>query len=120
MPFQIIPTIFIAAMIGGNLPFAVAGMFISNPITWVPLYTPCYLLGAKIIQIEPIALSKINILELGIHYVALWLGCLIVGICLSITTHFAIDVIWRFNTRQRWKRRALSRLNKMKKDQAPN
>ena len=116
MPFQIIPTIFIAAMIGGNLPFAVAGMFISNPITWVPVYTPCYLLGAKIIQIEPIALSKINILELGTHYVALWLGCLIVGICLSITAHFSIDLIWRLNTQQRWKRRALSRLNKIKKD----
>ena len=95
----------------------VAGIWISNPVTWVPLYTPCYLLGTKIIQIEPIALSNTNILELGIHYVALWLGCLIVGTFLSIATHFTINVIWRFNTQQRWKRRALSRLNRIKKEQ---
>lgn len=117
MPFEIIPAIFIAIMLRGNLPFAVAGIWISNPVTWVPLYTPCYLLGTKIIQIEPIALSNTNILELGIHYVALWLGCLIVGTFLSIATHFTINVIWRFNTQQRWKRRALSRLNRIKKEQ---
>lgn len=116
MPFEIVPAIFIAAMIGGNLPFAVAGIWISNPVTWVPLYTPCYLLGTKILNIDPIALSSINILELGKHYVALWLGCLIVGLTLSLISHFSIDLVWRINTQQRWKRRALSRLNRMKGD----
>jgi len=53
IPFEIIPAIFIAAMLRGNLPFAVAGIWISNPLTWVPLYTPCYLLGAWLIGIQP-------------------------------------------------------------------
>ena len=116
MPFEIVPAIFIAAMLRGNLPFSVAGIWISNPLTWLPLYTPCYFLGAKILQIETIALSKIEILQLGWHYVALWLGCLIVGISLSVSSHFIISLIWRVNTQQRWRRRALSRLKRINKE----
>lgn len=110
MPFEVVPAIFMAAMIGGNLPFAVAGIWISNPLTWVPLYTPCYLLGARILNVEPVAITKITIFQLGWHYVALWLGCLIIGITLSVSAHFIISFMWRSQVRQRWKRRKTTRL----------
>lgn len=115
MPFEIVPAIFIAAMIGGNLPFAIAGIWISNPVTWVPLYTPCYLLGAKIMGISTVALTEITMFEFGLHYVALWLGCLIIGITLSISAHFLISFMWRLQVRQRWKNRRLLRLKHNKK-----
>jgi len=105
MPFEMIPAIFIAAMIGGNIPFAVAGVWISNPLTWIPLYTPCYLLGAKIIGVQPIPLKEITILQFGWHYVALWLGCLIVGVFVSLSTHFIISNLWRANIIKRWETR---------------
>lgn len=105
MPFEMVPAIFLAALMRGNLPFAIAGVWISNPVTWVPLYTPCYLLGASILRIEPVALQQITIFQLGWHYVALWLGCLIVGLSLSISVHFIISFIWRSQVRQRWKQR---------------
>ncbi|MFT6005224.1 MAG: hypothetical protein ACI9SX_000180 [Pseudoalteromonas tetraodonis] len=113
MPFEMVPAIFIAAMIRGNLPFAIAGVWLSNPFTWVPLYTPCYLLGAKIIGIEPVALSQITILKLGWHYVALWLGCLIIGITLSVSAHFIVSFVWRSQVRQRWKRQRRSRNSRL-------
>jgi len=109
MPFEIVPAIFMAVMIRGNLPFAVAGIWLSNPFTWVPLYTPCYLLGAEILNIAPVALTDISILQLGWHYVALWLGCLIVGVTIGVSTHFTISYMWRSQVRQRWKRRQLAR-----------
>lgn len=109
MPFEMVPAIFIAAMIGGNLPFAVAGVWLSNPLTWVPLYTPCYLLGAKIIGLEPVAVSQISIFQLGWHYVALWMGCLIIGSIISISTHFIISFVWRSQARSRWRRQRASR-----------
>ena len=109
MPFEMIPAIFMAAMIGGNLPFAVAGVWLSNPLTWVPLYTPCYLLGAKILGLAPVALSKISIFQLGWHYVALWMGCLIVGATLSISLHFIISFIWRSQARTRWRQQRMTR-----------
>lgn len=112
MPFEMIAALFIAAMIGANVPFAVAGVWISNPVTWIPLYTPCYLLGAKILGLEPVPLSEISILQLGWHYVALWLGCLIVGTVLSFTTHFLLSVIWRIQIRRRWQQRRFLRTSK--------
>ena len=107
MPFEMIPAIFLALMLRGNLPFAIAGIWISNPVTWVPLYTPCYFLGAWIFGIEPIQLTEIRILELGLHYIALWLGCLIVGTTIAISTHFTISFLWMTDTRQRWEKRKL-------------
>jgi len=110
MPFEMIAAIFIACMIGGNLPFAVAGVWISNPFTWIPLYTPCYLLGSKILNIDPIPLDQITILALGLHYVALWLGCLIIGTVASLITHFTISYLWISHVKQRWHNRKQKRL----------
>ena len=112
MPFEMVPAIFLAVIMGGNLPFAIAGVWMSNPVTWVPLYTPCYLLGAKILQLQPIELAQITLMEAGTHYVALWLGCLIVGVCVSISAHFLVSFLWASQIRQRWKRRKSNRQQK--------
>ena len=109
MPFEMIPAIFMAVMIGGNVPFAVAGVWISNPVTWIPLYTPCYLLGAKIMQLEPIPVDQISMLQLGWHYVALWAGCLIVGTVVSLSTHFLLNLVWALQIRKRWQERRARR-----------
>lgn len=115
MPFEMVPAIFLAVLMAGNLPCAVAGVWVSNPLTWVPLYTPCYLLGAKIMQIEPIPLAEITLLQAASHYAALWLGCLIIGVSLSISTHFLISFTWRSQVRQRWRRRKHLRLERKRK-----
>lgn len=110
MPFEMVPAIFMAIYLRGNLPFAVGGVWISNPVTWVPLYTPPYLLGAKIFNVEPINVTTISIYDVGLHYVALWAGCLIVGTVVAISAHFLISYLWRSQIRQRWaKRRELRR-----------
>ena len=112
MPFEMVPAIFLAVLMGGNLPFAVAGVWVSNPVTWVPLYTPCYILGAKILQLEPIALAEITLIQAGWHYVALWLGCLIIGVAVGICSHFIISLLWRSQIQQKWNSRKLLRRKK--------
>lgn len=116
MPFEMVPAIFLAVLMRANLPFAVAGVWISNPVTWVPLYTPCYLLGARLLRIEPVALDQITIFQLGWHYVALWLGCLIVGLSISILAHFTISFVWRSQIKERWRKRQEIRREKKRKD----
>ena len=74
MPFETVVAIFLAIMWRANLPVSITVVWISNPVTWVPLYTPCYLLGARVLQLEPIPLEQIGLLTLGWHYVALWMG----------------------------------------------
>ena len=112
MPFEMVAAVFIALMLRGNIPFAIAGVWISNPLTWIPLYTPCYLLGSWILRIEPIPLDQITILQVGWHYVALWLGCLIVGTVVSLSAHFIINMLWVSHIRQKWKQRQIARLNR--------
>lgn len=112
MPFEIIPAIFMATVLRGNLPFAVIGIWISNPVTWVPLYAPCYFLGAKLMGLELIPINQISILEFGWHYVALWLGCLMIGTVVGFSSHFLISYFWAAQVRHRWARRKLNRNKK--------
>lgn len=109
MPFEMVVAVFLAIMLRGNVIFAFSLIWISNPVTWVPLYTPCYLLGAKILQLDPITLSEMTTLKLnlnlGYHYVALWLGCLIIGSVLAATTYFLINSLWRSQVRSEWEDR---------------
>jgi len=106
MPFEMVAAIFLASLMRANLPLAVGAVWISNPLTWIPLYTPPYLLGAKILGIAPVSLSEMGVLELGWHYVALWLGCLIVGTCLALAMHFIISFFWSGQIRRKWRLRS--------------
>jgi len=105
MPFEMVAAAFMAITLLGNLPLALAGVWISNPVTWVPLYTPCYLLGAWLVGIEPIPLEQITLLKLGWHYVALWLGCLIIGSIVALLSHSIIRILWRLEITSNWKSR---------------
>jgi uncharacterized protein (DUF2062 family) len=113
MPFEMVVAVFLAIMLGGNLIFASTLVWISNPVTWIPLYTPCYLLGAKILQVDPIDIHEItslkNIFHLGYHYAALWTGCLIVGSIIAFSTYFLISVFWRIQVKSEWQERKLKR-----------
>jgi uncharacterized protein (DUF2062 family) len=109
MPFEMVAAAFMAITLLGNLPLALAGVWISNPVTWVPLYTPCYLLGAWIVGIEPIPLEEITLLKLGWHYVALWLGCLIIGSIVALLSLATINILWRLEIKNNWQRRAHQR-----------
>lgn len=115
MPFEMVPAIFMAIMLRGNLPFSIGGVWLSNPVTWVPLYTPCYLLGAWILNIQAVPLEQVNLLDVGLHYVALWLGCLIIGTAVALSVHFSITFLWRRQIRERWaarrKLRAARKIN---------
>lgn len=123
MPFEMAVAVLLAILMGGNLIFAFSLIWISNPLTWIPLYTPCYLLGTKLIGLEPIALNqfttlKLN-LEFGYHYVALWLGCLIIGTTLATLSHFLINRLWRNQVRSEWKSRQERRREKNQTTKKP-
>ncbi len=115
MPFQMVPAIFMAIALRGNLPLTIIAVWVSNPLTWVPLYTPCYLLGAKLMGLEFIPFKDISIVDVGLHYVALWLGCLIVGTALALSSHFLIGYIWAKQVKQRWGKRRAERVARKEK-----
>lgn len=121
MPFEMLVAAFLAIILHGNVIFASSFVWISNPLTWVPLYTPCYWFGTKLLQIEPINITemssfKIN-LELGYHYAALWLGCIIIGLAISTFSYLALRLIWRRQVQYEWSERKNYRLSRKKQKQ---
>lgn len=120
MPFEMLPAAIGAIMFSANLPLSLAWVWISNPLTWIPLYTPAYLLGAKLLGIPAMPLEQITLGLLGSQLAALWLGCLIVGSLVSTVGFCAMRILWRIKVTSSWKdrrhrRRLRAALKKAKK-----
>ncbi len=122
MPFEMVVAAFLAVAFGGNVIFAISFVWISNPFTWVPLYTPCYWIGTKILRIEPISLTSMSSLrinsELGYHYAALWIGCVFVGLIIGFLSFITLKIIWRRQVQHEWSLRKRSRLSRREKKAA--
>ncbi len=105
MPFEMVPAALGAIIFRGNLPLSLAWVWISNPVTWVPLYGAAYLLGAWILGKPPVAWEQITVSLLGQQVAALWVGCLIVGTLLGAGGYFLINLLWRVKVASLWRTR---------------
>lgn len=99
MPFEMLAAAVGAIWFSGNLPLAVAWVWISNPVTWIPLYTPPYLLGSWILDKEPVAAGHITMAVMFESFAALWIGCLIFGVVASACGYFIVHGLWRLKVR---------------------
>ncbi len=103
-PGQILLAVLSMLALRGNLPLAVALQFISNPLTFAPLYGATYFVGYSAIawirpgtqEFEPTAaIQAIVHGQWGGAWeviAAFLLGGLIVGLVVG----FALDLVWRF------------------------
>ena len=99
MPFEMLVAALGAIWLGGNLPLAVAWVWISNPLTWIPLYTPAYLLGSWILDKEPVTRGQVTMHVLIESLAALWVGCLIFGVVAAVSGYFVVNGLWRVKVR---------------------
>lgn len=133
MPMQFLPATIGAIAVRGNLPLAFALIWISNPLTWIPFYTPAYKLGTRILGIhdEQQSLSSIGTMLQGLDgeglrqliefLAALWIGCLVCGAILGTIGYFIVLYSWRLHVISRWKqrrevRKRASRLRKQQRE----
>lgn len=105
MPFEMLPAALGAIWLHANLPLSIALVWISNPITWIPLYTPAYLLGNWILGRSIPADQAITIEVLIDSLASLWIGCLIIGTLLSISSYFIVNLLWRMRVRNEHRER---------------
>lgn len=99
---QIIAAIF-AIQFNANLPIAVALVWITNPLTWVPMYYFAYLVGSRSMGQSAFTFDKFSELftvdkasELGVPFL---LGCLILMHLGSVLGYFGIQYLWRRSVR---------------------
>ena len=92
-------------------------MWISNPVTIPPIFYATYLLGAQILNADPLDFN----IELSIDWVLnnladfwapLFVGSLVAGIFLSVIAYFAIHLVWRRHVSKAWEKRKRLRQQK--------
>lgn len=105
LPMQMLPAALLAIFFRANLPISILLVWISNPFTWLILYTPPYLLGLAITGETSISLNKITVDIMMQQFTALFLGCIIFGSSLAIAGYILANVIWRMIVVNRWNSR---------------
>jgi len=113
MPMEMLLAALLAILARANLPISVTLVWLSNPFTWLVVYTPPYLLGLAILGETHIHLTDITLQLMSEQLLALWIGCLIFGIALAIAGYVLANVIWSMMIRNRWNNRW--NLRKLKK-----
>ena len=103
--------IFLATIFRASKVAAVAATWISNPLTYVPLFIFNYKIGKFLLRTEDVELSSLDITSLtairesGWSFaITLLAGSFIVGTILSVVTYF-----YSFAILKRWHNRALRR-----------
>jgi hypothetical protein len=116
--FQMLLVVFFAWLLGANKAVGLPIVWISNPATMVLIYYPCYVVGRTLLGREPIrqqwwselrnppsgSWSAMEFYWSRLVEVAtpLWLGCLVVAICLAIPTYYGVYHSIRLYRLRRW------------------
>ncbi|HEC13268.1 MAG TPA: DUF2062 domain-containing protein [Acidiferrobacteraceae bacterium] len=106
IPFEMVAAAMGAIAFRANLPISVALVWTSNPFTWVPIFGSSYLLGAHILGLPPVSLDNISLHWLLEQLAPLWLGSLLVGASVALTSAVLVRLLWRINVQRMWARRS--------------
>ncbi|MEN9727032.1 MAG: hypothetical protein RL434_1398 [Pseudomonadota bacterium] len=117
IPVQMTVVAPIAIAFGLNLPVMLAAVWVTNPITWIPIFYFAYRVGVFFLHGDVLPLEALNLSAdfgnlqsaLGEIWAPLFLGSAICGSVLGVLTYSIIELAWRFNVARRWRRREGSR-----------
>ena len=105
LPIQMYIAAAICIFMRCNLPLAVATVWISNPLTFAPIFYLAYWVGALILGFELTVdefTSESLSSELGRIWQPLLLGCLVCGVSFGLLAWFASSMAWRIAVVRRW------------------
>ncbi|MGR8936075.1 MAG: DUF2062 domain-containing protein [Gammaproteobacteria bacterium] len=120
LPWQMIIAAALAIYFEANLPIAVALVWITNPLTWIPLYYVAYNLGALLLGREGYSFSDFQSVfsslgdawdKLGAPFL---LGCFGMMIICALIGFFGIQIFWRYHVLSAWEKRKTRRREAVK------
>lgn len=132
LPVQMFVAVFLAILLRGNLAAAVGFTWFSNPLTYIPLYYFCYLVGVFFIgdptdangNIIDIDMAQLiddifagELANLSQFFLTsglqLMLGCVIMGLLTSGLSYLLINYLWRLHVIRNWKERRARKKRKL-------
>lgn len=104
LPIQQVIAAVGAIYFGANLPIAVALVWITNPLTWLPMYYFAYEVGALALGSEPFSFEQFSArfdINQALSFGApLLLGCLILMHVGALAGYFAVQALWIRSVRE--------------------
>jgi len=110
LPAQTAIALMGALLLRVNLPLAAVSVWVTNPITFGPIFYLEYRIGAALLNIPTVAITDIRDFTtrsevLAASWQPLFYGATVVAIGVAATAYLAISAAWHFSTVQRYRRR---------------
>lgn len=102
LPVHLVLAVILALVLRLNIPAAVAGTLLANPLTLVPMYVLAYLLGCQLLGIDARHFSfELSWDWLTTQLLPVWkpflLGCLVMGAATAVTGYILLGGIWHLS-----------------------
>lgn len=105
MPFQMLLAALLAIAYKCNLPLSVVLVWISNPLTYIPIFLFNYRVGAWLLDMPTTLPQKTSITWLLEQLIPLWTGSLVTGLVLAAMAFGTVKLGWRLLVQRRWQAR---------------
>lgn len=114
MPGHMIVAILAALLLRVNIPVAALAVWVTNPLTVVPIFYLAYRLGCAVMNIPAQSIPEEfswnwMTAELVDVWKPLWFGSIILATSIASAAYILINVVWRLSTAYRYRRRHLFR-----------
>ncbi len=116
IPLQMGLAALLAVRFHCNLPLSVVLVWISNPVTYVPIFYFTYRIGAWMLGMPPHSGEGITIAWFVEQLVPLWLGSLLCAVVFGGLAYAAVKVAWRLAVVRSWNLRAHRRARAVRRE----
>ncbi|MBT8139368.1 MAG: DUF2062 domain-containing protein [Gammaproteobacteria bacterium] len=110
IPSQMLLAALLASLLRANLPLAVSLVWVSNPLTILPIAWFCTVLGCSLLNQDPAFLFSLEFTSISELLEQTWrplfLGALCCGTVLGLAGYHITQFYWRSSVLRRWRNRS--------------
>ena len=99
-----------------NLPLSIMLVWISNPVTYVPIFYFTYRIGAWLLGMPPHSGEGITVAWFVEQLIPLWVGSMLCAFGFGGLAYMAVKVSWRLAVIRSWNLRAHRRARAQRRD----
>lgn len=124
IPGQMVLAALLAFILRAHLPLSLASTWVSNPITYAPIFYFNYRVGIMVVGDNSAPMTGLDIAQLYENITAIWwpllLGSVLNGLFFGSLAYLIVRISWRIHVLQNWDKRKLrNRFRKKKSADAP-